>query len=78
MKLRERVVTSMPLVELWRDHGPIRRNVSNFALAKDEDLAPGLLRLQADLESGAWDRKYGNLRSLPELDLGHRVLLAEL
>jgi hypothetical protein len=58
--------------------GEIRRNISNFALAAEGDLAGGLARLEADLESGAWDRRYGHLRSLPELDLGHRLLIAEL
>jgi SAM-dependent methyltransferase len=56
----------------------IRRNISNFALAAGDELARGLASLRADLESGAWDRKYGHLRSLPELDLGHRVFVAEL
>jgi SAM-dependent methyltransferase len=56
----------------------IRRNISNFSLAAEDDLAEGLARLQADLESGAWDRKYGYLRSLSGLDLGHRLLVAEL
>jgi hypothetical protein len=56
----------------------IRRNISNFALAAEDDLAEGLARLAADLESGEWDRRYGHLRSLPELDLGHRLLIAEL
>ena len=56
----------------------IRRNISNFALAAEEDVAEGLARLRADLKSGAWDRRYGHLRSLPELDLGHRLLVAEL
>jgi SAM-dependent methyltransferase len=55
----------------------VRRNISNFSLARD-DLAEGLASLQADLESGAWDRKYGHLRSLSELDLGHRLLIADL
>jgi SAM-dependent methyltransferase len=55
----------------------VRRNISNFALATENDLAEGLAALQADLESGAWDRKYGHLRSLPELDLRHRLLVAE-
>jgi hypothetical protein len=45
----------------------IRRNISNFSLA-EHDVGDGLARLQADLESGAWDRRYGHLRSLPELD----------
>jgi SAM-dependent methyltransferase len=56
----------------------IRRNISNFALASGPELAEGLARLEADLESGEWDRRYGQLRSLPELDLGHRIVVAEL
>jgi SAM-dependent methyltransferase len=56
----------------------VRRNISNFALASHDEVAEGVTRLRADLESGAWDRRYGQLRSLPELDLGHRVLVAEL
>ncbi|XYH97722.1 class I SAM-dependent methyltransferase [Sorangium sp. So ce1128] len=56
----------------------VRRNISNFALATEDDVAGGLAALQADLESGAWDRRYGHLRSLSELDLGHRLLVAEL
>ena len=63
--------------ELYLD-AEIRRNISNFALAAEDDLAEGLARLEADLESGAWDRRYGHLRALPELDLGHRLLVAEL
>ena len=63
--------------EMYLDSG-IRRNISNFALTMEDDLAEGLASLQADLESGAWDRTYGHLRSLPELDLGHRLLIAEL
>jgi SAM-dependent methyltransferase len=56
----------------------VRRNISNFALADENGIADGLARLRVDLESGAWDRRYGYLRSLPELDLGHRLLIAEL
>jgi len=63
--------------EMYLD-SDIRRNISNFALAVEDDLAEGLARLEADLESGAWDRRHGQLRSLPELDLGHRLLIAEL
>lgn len=63
--------------EMYLD-SEVRRNISNFALAADGDLAGGLARLEADLESGAWDRRYGHLRTLPELDLGHRLLIAEL
>jgi SAM-dependent methyltransferase len=62
--------------EMYLD-SEIRRNISNFALAEEDHLG-GLVRLEADLESGAWDRRYGHLRSLPELDLGHRLLIAEV
>ena len=63
--------------EMYLD-SEIRRNISNFALAVEEGFAEGLARLKADLESGAWDRRYGDLRSLAELDLGHRLLIAEV
>jgi SAM-dependent methyltransferase len=56
----------------------VRRNISNFALAPEAYVAEGLVRLEADLASGAWDRRHGQLRSLLELDLGHRTLIAEL
>ncbi len=59
-------------------NGEIRRNISNFALADEETVKQGLKALQADLESGAWDRKYGHLRTLPEIDIGHRLLVANL
>jgi len=56
----------------------VRGNMSNFALAKDEDVAPGLDALRSDLGSGAWDRAHGHLRMLAKLDLGHRLLIADL
>lgn len=56
----------------------VRRNISNFALAEAEIVKQGLEALKADLESGAWDRKYGHLRTQSEIDLGHRLLIASL
>jgi SAM-dependent methyltransferase len=38
------------------------------------EIEPGLAALRADLESGAWDERHGNLRSAPELDVGLRLL----
>jgi SAM-dependent methyltransferase len=63
--------------EMYLD-AEVRNNMSNFALASNDVVEEGLARLRADLESGAWDRKHGHLRSLAELDLGHRLLVAEL
>jgi hypothetical protein len=56
----------------------VRRNISNFALAKEDDVAKGLASLRADLKSGVWDERNGHRRSLSELDLGYRLLVAEL
>jgi SAM-dependent methyltransferase len=56
----------------------VRGNISHFALAVDESVETGLARLAADLQSGAWDARYGELRSLPELDLGHGLFISEL
>jgi hypothetical protein len=57
---------------------PVRRNMSNFALIDEADVQDGLARLRDDLEPGEWDRRYGRLRTLPELDLGYRILVSEL
>lgn len=38
----------------------------------------GQERLRADLESGRWDERHGHLRVLPELDIGLRLIRAEL
>jgi hypothetical protein len=44
-----------------------------------EPAARGLAALAADLESGRWDERHGRLREeTPELDLGLRLLVAEL
>jgi ubiquinone/menaquinone biosynthesis C-methylase UbiE len=38
----------------------------------------GQERLRADLASGAWDERHGHLRTLPELDIGLRLVCEEL
>jgi SAM-dependent methyltransferase len=63
--------------EMYLDEN-VRRNMSNFALADKRDVGAGLARLRDDLDSGEWDRRWGELRSLGELDLGYRILIAEL
>jgi hypothetical protein len=37
----------------------------------------GVARLRADLESGRWDERYGDLRALDEFDVGLRLVIAE-
>ena len=51
----------------------VRAGMSSFAHLADDALA----RLAADLESGAWDQRYGHLREQPELDAGYRLVVAE-
>lgn len=43
-----------------------------------ETVERGRERLRADLESGRWDEKFGHLRTLPELDIGLRLVCEEL
>ncbi|MFT3764574.1 MAG: class I SAM-dependent methyltransferase [Minicystis sp.] len=63
--------------EMYLDSN-VRSNISNFALASPDDVVEGLTRLAADLDSGAWDCRYGHLRSQAQLDLGHRLLVVEI
>lgn len=44
----------------------------------EESRRVGRQRLAADLESGAWEQRYGHLRKLGELDVGLRLVALEL
>lgn len=55
-----------------------RRATSGFARMADDEEQAIVERLAMDLSSGAWDERYGHLRSLSELDVGLRLLVADL
>jgi SAM-dependent methyltransferase len=44
----------------------------------EESRRAGRKRLAADLESGSWEERYGHLRDQQELDVGLRLIVAEL
>jgi SAM-dependent methyltransferase len=52
----------------------IRRGSSSFWALPDLD--EGLARLEADLASGEWARRYRSLLDLDELDAGYRLVVA--
>jgi SAM-dependent methyltransferase len=52
----------------------VRAGMSGFALLDQDVVDRGVARLQWDLESGAWDRRFGHLRALDALDAGYRLL----
>jgi SAM-dependent methyltransferase len=56
----------------------VQAGMSCFAQLDPEILARGSERLRLDLESGAWDKKYGHLRAEASHDLGYRILTAGL
>lgn len=62
--------------EAYLDAG-VRSAISSFAKLGDARLADGLARLRADLASGAWERRYGALRTREQIDLGYRLVVAE-
>jgi SAM-dependent methyltransferase len=47
--------------------------MSALSLIPPADRAAGMRRLRADLDSGAWERRWGYLLGLAELDLGYSV-----
>jgi SAM-dependent methyltransferase len=53
----------------------VRANNSGTALADQARLAEGLARLQADLSSGAWQERHGDLLARESIDLGYRLLV---
>ncbi|HEU0191431.1 MAG TPA: methyltransferase domain-containing protein [Mycobacterium sp.] len=56
----------------------VQAGMSMLALTPKLPLRQGLSRLRIDLETGAWSRAHADLLDDPELDLGYRLLIAEL
>ena len=56
----------------------VRRASSIWHLLPPSVVDSGLDRLRRDLESGEWDRRYGRLRMQASLDVGLRLVIAEL
>jgi SAM-dependent methyltransferase len=56
----------------------VRRGSSIWHLLPAAVAEPALDRLRRDLESGEWDRRYGQLRTQAILDVGLRLVTAEL
>ena len=54
----------------------VRGAISTFS--KLSGLESGLERLRADLASGAWRRKYGELLDKTDLDLGYQLIVAHV
>ncbi len=52
----------------------VRAGISSLA-KREAELAGGLARLRADLDSGAWARRHADLLAREELDLGYRLLV---
>ena len=53
----------------------VRASISACALMDGVCLEEGMARLEADLHSGAWERRHADLLKLEELDLGYRLLI---
>lgn len=56
----------------------VRRASSSWHHMPEDEIERGLARLEADLESGRWDKHNGHLRNQAELDVGLRLVTAEL
>ena len=54
----------------------VRAGISSLAQLSPEVAERCVQRLRQDLASGEWDARYGDLRDLPEIDLGYRLLTA--
>ncbi len=52
----------------------MRANTSGFARARAEEVTEGLERLRGDLETGAWNRRHGHLRTQDAFDVGYLFL----
>lgn len=56
----------------------VRSAISSFDKLAQAELAIGLARLRADLASGVWRERNAGLLGIDALDLGYRLVVAEL
>lgn len=54
----------------------VRGAISTFS--KLSNVSSGLNRLDADIDSGRWRQKNGNLLTITELDIGYRMIVARV
>jgi SAM-dependent methyltransferase len=52
----------------------VRASISTFS--RIGDMGANLARLEMDIDSGAWERRYSDLQTLSALDLGYRLVIA--
>ncbi|MBH8551435.1 class I SAM-dependent methyltransferase [Nostocaceae cyanobacterium CENA357] len=52
----------------------VRAGISSFALANQNLIEQGIQLLTADLRSGEWTQKYGDIQNLTEIDIGYRFI----
>jgi SAM-dependent methyltransferase len=56
----------------------VRANCSGLALADPAVVARGVAALEADLSSGAWQRRHADLAERESIDLGYRLVVADV
>jgi hypothetical protein len=55
----------------------VRQSQSAWGFVEEAAIGRGVARLRADLDSGAWDRRYGTLRTQPEFTGSLRLITAQ-
>jgi SAM-dependent methyltransferase len=56
----------------------VQAGISTFLLIGEEERSRGERLLARELENGEWSRRFGHLLELDELDLGYRLVTAQL
>ena len=56
----------------------VRANMSTFALLDERVVVEGAAHLARDLADRSWHRRHASLLALPQLDVGYRLVVAEL
>jgi len=56
----------------------VRSGISTYASISPAECHAGLRRLAADIQSGVWKGRHGDLLKLDELDLGYRLIVATM
>jgi hypothetical protein len=56
----------------------VQRGMSLFSMTPKNQVEEGFTRLRRDLSAGEWQRRNASLLKKSQLDLGYRLVIAEL
>jgi hypothetical protein len=81
--IEQRDKSKASIVQAYAEEFPFKKDAFDCATAvltihHWSDIEKGLQRLKADVSSGLWYQRYGDLQQKNEMDYGYRIVVFEV